>query len=108
MTINDWKPGEYKVMSTVLNIRKEPRITPTNKVGQLKLGDKRAIYEFTIDDKHQTWGRVSGYDSAGKALWICAEEINRKNLELIGDLPAKSEGSKIRLYVDDILVYHQN
>lgn len=114
-----WLPGLYKVLTTTLNIRKEPRVLWTNVFGKLKVGDSRQVYEFLTNDKNEVWGRISEYDSAGKALWICAKNINREFLKLVpstdpivtipgaDQLPhdGASGSSKIELIVDGKTVF---
>jgi len=118
--MSDFIVGNYKVVAATVNIRREPRIvnsTPTNVVGKLYRGDKRAVLDFSTDSAGFTWGRVSDYDAYGKANWICIQEPNKVFAEFESHLPeptTKSETSsptkeqKVRLYIDDELVYSKN
>lgn len=73
-------PGEYETKQ-VLNIRREPRITGSNIVGQLSAGTRRTIYSLITNDRGETWGRVSESDNAGIAEWVCIQNLNRKFME---------------------------
>jgi hypothetical protein len=78
--------GIYQVTSDVF-IRREPRIVEyqnpatkkpvSNVVGKLTIGTMRAVYDITTDKENATWGRVSFFDSAGIAEWVCIKNINR-------------------------------
>lgn len=61
----------------ILNIRREPRITGSNKVGQLAAGTVREIYSTITNSNGETWGQVSLPDNAGIAQWVCISNINR-------------------------------
>ena len=77
--------GIYEVISDV-KIRREPHIvegTTTNSVGLLKVGTQRAIYDTIVQSDNSTWGRLSGADSAGIALWVCIQGLNRTYLKFI-------------------------
>ena len=110
--IKNFLPGSYKVISSLLNIRKEPRVTWTNIKGQLKMGDVRDVYEFiTTPATNDVWGRISEYDGAGKALWICAKNVNREFIELVPKtdpivtIPPTKTNDQIELIVNGVIVY---
>lgn len=111
MINNPFLPGEYKVISTSLTVRKEPRILWTNIAGKLVLGDKRDVYEFITNQYNEVWGRVSEYDSAGKALWICAKNVNREFIELIPKvdpivtIPPINTTDHVELFINGVSVY---
>lgn len=65
----------YRALQTV-NIRREPRITTTNRVGRIDAGTVREVYETIVDRNNWTWGRVSDYDNHGVAQWMCIRNVN--------------------------------
>ena len=61
-----------------LNIRKQPRITSTNRVGTLDMGTEREVYETIVDSQNNTWGRISEPDNYGQSLWFMIKNINKE------------------------------
>lgn len=62
-----------------LNIRREPRITPQNRVGEIAAGTQREVFELMpMNKENQVWGRISQPDSHGVSLWVCIENLNTK------------------------------
>lgn len=98
---NEYTPGIYEVISDV-KIRREPRIVEfkdehgrviTNQVGFLKVGMQRAVYSIITIKDNTTWGRVSFYDSAEIAQFVCIKGLNREYMrfmEPLRDMPPES------------------
>ena len=85
-----FEPGIYEVMSTV-NVRKEPRVTWTNKVGQKSAGTRVQVYSVQTNNDNSTWGRISEPDAAGVALWCCIQEVNRQFLKFVKPVEAPAD-----------------
>jgi hypothetical protein len=81
-----FEPGMYEAVTNV-NLRREPRIVENadgnNRVGRLTIGTRREIFETVTDEDNMTWGRVSDFDSAGKAQWVCIVGLNRIYMQRI-------------------------
>jgi hypothetical protein len=75
--------GEYEVVSTVVRVRREPRILPDNITGRLTIGTRRRVLSVTTDKNNYTWGRVSEPDAAGIAEWVCIKDLNRTFMKCI-------------------------
>lgn len=84
---NAFDPGIYEVISS-LTIRREPRITSSNRAGSLTIGTRRQVYSVVTNPDNSTWGRISEPDAAGIALWMCLQNINRTFARHISDPPA--------------------
>jgi hypothetical protein len=93
--MSEFTPGIYEVVSSVVAIRRQPRIVEyqdpkgklvTNQVGRLSAGTKRAVYDIYTDDNNFTWGRVSAHDSAGIAEWTCIKGLNREYMKFLEPL----------------------
>ena len=97
--------GHYKVINEKLNIRQEPRVLLSNVAGQLSFGDIRQVYETITDDSNNIWGRISEENNAGKALWICMSNLNRRFVEEVEATNKSTNTKKIKLIVDDVVVY---
>lgn len=82
----DFPIGIYVAITNV-NIRKEPRVVDnilgTNKIGAITAGTRREVFETLTNNDNSTWGRISDFDSAGKALWICIHGLNREYLRYV-------------------------
>jgi hypothetical protein len=99
--------GIYQVTSDVF-IRREPRIVEyqdtatkkpiSNVVGKLTIGTMRAIYDITTDKENATWGRVSFFDSAGIAEWVCIKNINRTFMKFIEPLKDAGQSPVEKVY----------
>lgn len=80
----------------LVNIRREPRITGSNKVGQLSAGHQRVVFETLTDKSNQTWGRISEPDSAGVSNWVCIRGLNREYMR-VTETPATPPASALGL-----------
>ena len=111
-----WLPGEYEVISDTLNVRYEPRIASDNNniQGRLVRRDRRPVYEFVTSFGGFLWGRISEIDEYGKAQWVCAKQPNKTYLKFTkafsdaGDTTQTTNTSKVRLYINDVLVFSAN
>jgi hypothetical protein len=87
---NPFPTGEYEVVSTVVRIRREPRILQDNITGKLTIGTRRRVYSVVTDKNNYTWGRISEPDAAGIAEWACIKDLNRIFMKCIEpDSPAE-------------------
>jgi hypothetical protein len=77
-----------------LNIRREPRITSSNRVGELAAGTQREVHEvLPMNKDNQVWGRISEPDNHGIALWVCLENLNTKFMKPVGEASSPAVAS---------------
>lgn len=60
----------------ILNIRREPRITGSNRIGQLAAGTERDVLDTMTNSNGETWGQITEADNHGIAGWVCIQNIN--------------------------------
>lgn len=80
-----------------LNIRRQPRITSSNRVGELDPGTQREVYETLVDAQNNTWGRISEPDNYGVSLWFMIKNINKEFARPVADEQPAPAGIEARL-----------